>query len=179
MVLFFTLVFLILLGSFILFGGFKKINFQTRNAGGESLIFENVRGSYHNAYKLYEKVYKELLDDYKIEATRAFGIYYDDPKKTAQISLYSIIGCIVENIDKKTLEKVTKTLEYKVLPEGEYLVTEFPFRGSFSIIIGMTKVHPLVRKFLKENSYETAEIVEIYDYPNNKIIYMTPLRKRE
>ena len=179
MVLFFIIVFLVLLSTYTVFGGFKKIEFQTKKAGGESLIYMNVTGSYHNAYKFYEKVYNELLEDHKIEAERAFGIYHDNPKHVAQLRLNSHIGCIVENIDEKTLEKVKEDFEFKILPVEDYLVTEYPFRGSFSIILGMTRIHPLIRKYLAENNYAEVGIIEIYDYPNSKIIYLAPLRKPE
>ena len=62
------------------FGGFYKVNIQTVNTGGEILVYENVTGSYNQASKISNKVYYELLNNFKIETTKGFGIYYDNPK---------------------------------------------------------------------------------------------------
>ena len=88
------------------FGCFYKINLKTENTGGEILIYENVTGAYNQASKISNKVYYELLNNYKIETFKGFGIYYDNPKNVEQNKLRSEVGCIGENIDIKTLEKI-------------------------------------------------------------------------
>ena len=80
-----------------IFGGFYKVNIQTVNTGGEILVYENVTGSYNQASKISNKVYYELLNNFKIETTKGFGIYYDNPKNVDQNKLRSEVGCIVEN----------------------------------------------------------------------------------
>ena len=88
------------------FGCFYKINLKTENTGGEILIYENVTGAYNQASKISNNVYYELLNNYKIETFKGFGIYYDNPKNVEQNKLRSEVGCIGENIDIKTLEKI-------------------------------------------------------------------------
>ena len=161
-----------------IFGGFYKVNIQTVNTGGEILVYENVTGSYNQASKISNKVYYELLNNFKIETTKGFGIYYDNPKNMDKNKLRSEVGCIVENIDNDTLEKIDGNFQIKTLPNENYLVAEFPFKGFLSIMIGMIKVYPKMGKYISENGFEDGPIMEIYDVQNKKIIYRKFLIKK-
>ena len=169
------IIILVVLGSltivFGFFGGFSKINLQNINAGGEFLVYENVTGAYNQASKISNKIYYDLLNNYNIETTKGFGIYYDNPRNVEQSKLRSEVGCIIENIDNNIIEKIKEKYQAKTLPNDNYLATEFPFKGFFSIMIGMIKVYPVIEKYIKENNYKDGPIMEIYDVPNKKIIY--------
>ena len=161
-----------------IFGGFNKVNIQTINTGGEILVYENVTGSYNQSSKISNKVYHELLNNFKIKTTKGFGIYYDNPKNVDQNKLRSEVGCIIENIDNDTLEKIKVNFQIKTLPNENYLVSEFPFKGFISIMMGMIKVYPKMGKYISENGFEDGPIMEIYDVPNKKIIYRKFLIKK-
>jgi predicted XRE-type DNA-binding protein len=49
---------------------------------------------------------------------------------------------------------------------------EFPYKNSFSIIAGIIKVYPKIEQYIQDNNLKTNEIMEIYDVPSNKIIYL-------
>jgi hypothetical protein len=153
------------------FGGFSKVNLQNINVGGETLVYQKVSGSYSQSSKVSHTVYCALLHDYKIETTKGFGIYYDNPKHVEQNKLRSEIGCIVESVDDATIKKLQEKFLVKILPNETYLVSELPFRGALSVILGMIKVYPAIAKYIRENNYADAPIMEIYDVPNRKIIY--------
>jgi hypothetical protein len=160
------------------FGGFHKVKIQTINTGGKILVYENVTGAYNQASKISNKVYYELLNQYGIETTKGFGIFYDNPKNVEQNKLRSEIGCIVENIDNNTLDKLKANFQVKILPNENYLVAEFPFKGFLSIIMGMIKVYPIIGKYITENNFENGPIMEIYDsFVNKRIIYRKFLNK--
>ena len=154
-----------------IFGGFYKVKIQMVNTGGETLVYENVTGAYNQTAKISNKVYYDLLNNFNIETTKGFGIYYDNPKNIEQSKLRSEVGCIVEDIDDNTLVKIKEHFKVKILPIENYLVVEFPFRGFPSIMIGMIKVYPKLNKYIHENNLEDGPIMEIYDVPNKKIIY--------
>jgi hypothetical protein len=97
-----------------IFGGFYKVNIQTINTGGELLVYENVMRAYNQTSKIPDKVYYNLLYNYKIEITKGFGIYYDNPRNVEQSKLRSEVGCIVENIDNDTLEKLKEHFQVKI-----------------------------------------------------------------
>jgi DNA-binding transcriptional regulator YhcF (GntR family) len=160
------------------FGGFHKVKIQTISTGGEILVYENVTGAYNQAVKITNKVYYELLNQYGIETKKGFGIFYDNPKNVEQNKLRSEIGCVVEDIDKNTLDRVKANFQVKILSRENCLVAEFPFRGFPSIIMGMIKVYPIIGKYIIENNYEDGPIMEIYDsFVNKKIIYRKFLNK--
>ena len=156
---------------FAYYGGFMKISFRVENQGGEIVVYENVIGDYSQSAKVSDKVYYALLNDEKIETTKGFGIYYDNPKKVAKEKLRSEIGCIIENADSTILARLSEKYQVKTLPQSNFVVAEFPFKGKLSVFFGIMKVYPALDKFNKEHGYIESPITEIYDVPNKKIIY--------
>ena len=171
-------VFVVLIISiYAYFGGFSKVSFKIENQGGETIVYENLSGDYSQSPKVSDKVYYFLLNDEKIETTKGVGIYYDNPKKVEKNKLRSEIGCIIDNADSVTLAKLAEKYQVKTLPEGDYVVTEFPFKGKLSVLFGIMKVYPALEKFNKENVFLESPITEIYDVPNKKIVYRMEVKK--
>ncbi len=167
----------LLLAVYVYYGGCKKIGFNIENQGGEIIVYENVTGDYSQAPEISDKVYYALLNEEKIETTKGIGIYYDNPKNVAKDKLRSEIGCIVENADSVTLSKLSEKYQVKRVPQGEFVVAEFPFKGKLSVLLGIMKVYPALDKFCKEQGYVESPITEIYDMPNKKIVYRKEARK--
>ncbi len=46
-------------------------------------------------------LYYDLKDNYSIETTKGFGLYYDNPQDVDKDKLRSIVGCIVESKSSK------------------------------------------------------------------------------
>ena len=159
------------------YGGFGKINFRIENQGGETVVYENVTGDYSQTPKVSDKIYYALLNEEKIATTKGIGIYYDNPKKVEKDKLRSDIGCIVENTDSATLTRLAEKYQIKTLPQSDFVVAEFPFKGKLSVLFGIMKVYPALDKFDKEHAYIESPITEIYDVPNKKIIYRKEAKK--
>jgi preprotein translocase subunit SecF len=160
------------------YGGFKKISFRIESQGGETVVYENVTGDYSQSPKVSDRVYYMLLNDEKVETTKGFGIYYDNPKKVAKDKLRSEIGCIVENLDSATLTRLADKYQVKTLPKSDFVVTEFPLKGKLSALFGILKVYPALEKFNKEYGYIESPITEIWDIPNKKTIYRKEAKKK-
>jgi hypothetical protein len=159
------------------YGGFKKIDFRIEHQGGETAVYETVMGDYSQSSKVMDRIYYSLLNDEKIEITNGFGTYYDNPKNVAKEKLRSEIGCIIENVDSATLVRLAEKHQVKTLLHGDFVVTEFPFKGKFSIFVAIMKVYPALDKFCEEHGYIYGPIIEIYDMPNKKIIYRKEYKK--
>jgi preprotein translocase subunit SecF len=159
------------------YGGFKKISFKLEIQGGETIVYENLTGDYSQSPKVSDRIYYSLLNEDKVETTKGIGIYYDNPKKVAKEKLRSEIGCIIENADSVTLAKLAEKYQVKTLPESEFVVAEFPFKGKLSVLFGIMKVYPALDKFCKEQGYVESPITEIYDVPNKKITYRKETNK--
>jgi uncharacterized protein (TIGR02588 family) len=167
----------VLVAIYAYYGGFKKVSFRIENQGGETVVYENVAGDYSQTGKVSDRIYYTLLNEEKVETTKGIGIYYDNPKTVAKDKLRSEIGCIVENLDSVTLTRLAEKYQVKTLPQSEFVVTEFPFKGKLSILFGIMKVYPALDKFSKERGYIESPITEIYDVPNKKIIYRKQIDK--
>lgn len=167
------------LAVYAYYGGFKKISFRVENQGGETIVYENLTGDYSQSPKVSDRVYYALLNDEKIETTKGIGIYYDNPKTVEKDKLRSEIGCIVEKADSATLMRLTEKYQVKTLPQGKFVVTEFPLKGKLSIMFGIMKVYPALEKYCKEQGCTESPVTEIYDVPNKKIIYRKEVKARE
>lgn len=168
---------ILLIVVYVYFGGFRKIKFNVKALGGETIVYENVTGDYSQTPKVTNKIYYSLLNNEKIETTKGIGIYYDHPKKVDKDRLRSEIGCIIEDADSATLTKLSENYQVKTLPQSDFITTEFPFKGKLSVLFGIMKVYPAMEKFNKENGYIDGPITEIYDVPNKKIIYRKEAKK--
>lgn len=166
----------IIVSVYIYFGGFTKVEFVEMRQGGEIIVFENMIGDYSQAAKVTDKVYYKLLNEEKIVTTRGIGIYYDNPREVDKSKLRSDVGCILEDADSVLVEDLSKKFQIKRLPEGNYLVAEFPFKGALSVMVGVLKVYPAMNKCLKNRGLEQSPVTEIYDIPNKKIIYRLEVR---
>lgn len=162
----------IIVGFAAYWGAFKSIKFTVVEQGGETLVYENMTGDYRQSGVVMDKVYYSLLNDYNIETFKGFGIYYDNPQKVETSKLRSELGCIIEESDIHRVSELDGNFKIKSYPKGKYIVTEFPYKGKLSVMLGIIKVYPALNKFVKENGFnEEGAIMEIYDTPNKKIVY--------
>ncbi|MDR3266697.1 MAG: GyrI-like domain-containing protein [Tannerella sp.] len=166
-----AIIIVLIIALYTYYGGFRKINFKVEALGGETLVYENVVGDYQQASKVSNKIYYALLNDEKIATTKGFGIYYDNPKNVEKSKLRSEVGCIVENLDSATLARLSEKYQVKIFPQSQYVVTEFPFKGGMSIMVGIMKVYPALAKYIESEKLKDSPIMEIYDVPNKVIIY--------
>ena len=157
--------------AYAYYGGFKNISFRVEEQGGETVVYEAMVGDYNQTPKVQNKIYNALLNDEKIETTKGFGIYYDNPKEVEKSKLRSEVGCIVENLNSEVISRLSGKYNVKTLPVSSCIVTEFPYKGMMSIFIGIMRVYPALEKYCKLHASKNSPIIEIYDIPNKKIIY--------
>lgn len=164
---------IVITGIYAYYGGFSSVYIVESKQGGEIIVYENVTGDYSQAAEVSNKVYYTLLDNYKIETTKGFGIYYDNPQEVEKSKLRSEVGCILNALpDSVTMTNIVQKFNTRILPEGDYITAEFPMKGGLSIMIGIFKVYPVINKYLEEKGIDNnSPVMEIYDVPNSKIIY--------
>ena len=153
------------------FGAFHNVTIRTESVGGETVVYKSVLGDYRQTASVSDEVYYYLQDELKIVTYKGIGLYYDDPKKVKKEELKSDVGCVIEPEDVEKLENADCKYKIKKLPVQESAVTEFPFKGFPSVILGLIKVYPKMNRYVIGNSIAPKPSVEIYDIPNKKIIY--------
>ena len=174
------IVFAFILVSMVIFGyygGFKKIRFEQEPAGGETLVYMEAKGDYAGSGNIMDMVFYGLKDRYGIEATRGFGIYYDNPVTTEPDQRRYEAGCVVEGLD--SAQKAALEAEFKVreLPVQDCVVGAFPLKGKPSVIMGVIRVYPAMENYMKKNELieRFGPVMEIYDYRARKIFYRVML----
>ncbi len=173
-----TVVTLVAVGASVsaYYGTFKKLTIEVKEAGGETIVFEEIKGDYRQSGVVMDKIYYSLLNDDEITTYKGFGTYYDNPKKVKTEDLRSEAGSILESSDLDKVNELRLKYNIKNLPKEEYIVTEFPYKNTMSVFFSLMKVYPALTKYAKENNHrEDTPVTEIYDIPNNKIIYLKKL----
>ncbi len=169
-------VILMLAAGFLFYMGFfTSIKFKEQQMGEYILVYKSLTGDYKNSATAMDEIYHYLKDEYNIETTKGFGIYYDDPEKVAVEKLRSDAGCIIEPGDYKKMDDIKRIYQVKNFPQQKCLVAEFPYRNKLSIAFGVMKVYPTLEKEIKKNEYKVAPIMEMYEGQENKIFYIMPL----
>jgi len=161
-----------LLAGYAWLGGFSKVTVYKKVQGGETVVYHSLTGDYKQSAGAMDDIYYRLKNDYQIETFKGFGIFYDNPQKVEKSKLRSEAGCIIEHTDTSRLPELPENLKRKVLPEKEYLVTEFPYKGKMSVMASLMKVYPALNKYTKEHNLNPdGAVTEIYDVPAGKIYY--------
>ncbi|MBU1077398.1 MAG: GyrI-like domain-containing protein [Spirochaetes bacterium] len=180
-VLLFILVGLVLLfGFFLVYSGlFTKVVISEKMTGPYQLVYERYTGDYKETGKVMDKIYYALKKDMKVETFKGFGIYYDDPREKKKEELKSDVGIILEKKDYKKIPLIKKKYSVKKISKVKSIVAEFPFRTEFSVFIGIMKVYPVLQSYILQNKYRNTPVMEIYDVPQKKIIYVAPVLKKK
>ncbi len=153
-------------------GLFATVTISERNLGPHLLVYQKHIGDYKQVGAVMDELYNDLKDNYAIETTRGFGLYYDNPREVNAAELRSVVGCIVEGMAVDDLANVGSKYGVKEFPASESVVAEFPFKGTISIMLGLLKVYPKLSKYLAAHNFVNTPIMEIYDRPNEQIQYM-------
>lgn len=170
---------LILFGIWLLLsqlGFFREVIVQEKAMGPYMMVYEKHIGDYQESGVIQKKIYDELISKANIETFKGVGIYYDDPGEVATDKLRSEIGCILEEDDLEKIDMLKDmNFHIKEIASAKYLYAEFPYKNSLSIFMGIIKVYPVLKKYIADNKLTMREMIEIYDIPSRKIIYMMEL----
>lgn len=156
------------------FGLFAKVRVEEAQAGPYVFVYQKHIGAYKNVGPVMEGVVQSLKNDFGIETTKGFGMYFDNPREVAQEKLRSVVGCIVEGKSSEDLLEVRKKFSVREFPVSQSVVVDFPFSGKMSILLGVFKVYPVLGKYVEEHQLKKTPIVEIYDAPSKTIRYIAP-----
>lgn len=161
-------------------GFFKTITVEEKEMGPYQLVAVEHYGDYAETGKIQDSLYYELLDD-GIETLKGFGIYYDNPNQTDKPTeeLYSIVGCVLEKKDYDKAKQLSDKYRIMTMGRTKSMVAEFPYHNSLSVIAGIYKVYPELNEHLQKQNYKPQPAMEIYDIPNNKIIYIMAIAENE
>jgi len=160
------------------YGLFSSPVISHKNIKPIALVYNKHIGEYKNTGPVMDKIYYQLLNEDNIQTTKGFGIYYDDPKTTDKNNLRSIVGCIIEDKDKLSVADLGNKYNFGEFPASDCVIAEFPYKGKLSIIIGVLKVYPKLTEYLSANKLSMVPIIEVYDQPNKKIMYIAAVHHK-
>ncbi len=160
-------------GVLSFYGLFAPVNIQEKEIGPLIFVMEKHVGAYQDVGPLIDRMQKYLINE-GIETSMGVGIYYDDPKVTPEDKTRCIIGRIIEDSSRSRTMEIEKKYMVGELPQTNYLVVEFPFKGLPSIFIGIYRVYPKISKYMKTRDIPKMPIIEIYAPKAQKMFYIIP-----
>ncbi|MEN7982462.1 MAG: GyrI-like domain-containing protein [Nanoarchaeota archaeon] len=166
---------LILIASVIFglyyFGIIQEVQIKEQEVGPFKVVYKTHIGDYSEVGKIQNEIVSSLLDN-RINTTKWFGIYYDNPQEIEKSGLRSEVGVIIDEKDYSEIMMLKGKYNIKNIPKSKNVVATFPYRNKYSIMLGVFKVYPKLNKYIEEKNYLPSPIMEIYDSTNQKIIYL-------
>jgi hypothetical protein len=157
-------------------GLFSKITVDEREEGPFLLVYKKHTGDYKNIGPVMDEVYYTLRDEHKLETTRGFGLYYDNPKEKEKSELRSLGGCIVDGMTPEELGSrcpgINDTMVVALFPAALSVAAEHPYMGTVSIILGVLRVYPRLQAWMQKYNRRSVPVMEIYDTPGRTITYL-------
>lgn len=166
-------VLILLLLSFLYYmGAFKTITVSEKEMGPYTGIYESYTGDFSKVGQIIEKVSNRLKID-GVHPTRAFGIYYDDPRKVPADKLRSDLGAIIDDPMDMAKVRASKN-KYKILTiaKSKSVVVKFPLKNMLSYMIGPMKAYPELNKYIEAKGLKVTKAYEIYDMTARKIYFV-------
>lgn len=170
-----ALIIIVVLLTLTYYGLFAKVTIVEQEVGDFWLLYEKHVGDYKDVGPVIDSIYSRLLGEDGIATSRGFGIYYDDPKKVEKKNLRSIAGCILDKQDEDKIDYLQTNYQIKTFPASKSVIVVFPYKGIPSIFLGVLKVYPKLAEYLAQKKYPPVPVMEIYDRPNEKIVYVAPV----
>ena len=159
---------------------------------GGMLLYKHYVGPYRECGKAFETLEKTAKTGGVDHAWSAVGVYYDNPKRLAEagrpdsLCRYAV-GALVDRREKNT-QALFKQEGYsaQAMPEFQAAVSEFPFTGLLSILLGLWKVYPRLNEFSSRHGLKEDQIgpfCEVCGYESStramKVDYYAPLEERQ
>jgi len=154
-------------------GLFSSIPVNVENAGPYTLVYEKLTGDYRQTGKAMDKVYF-WLKSREINPPQGFGLYFDDPRRVEKAQLRAIAGDLLPESARDQIGTIREKFRVEDFAARKCIKAEFPFRGKASVMLGILRVYPAINAFAEKNGYAKNAILEIYDIPNKRIIYLMP-----
>ena len=167
-----VLIIIVALLTLTYYGLFAKVSIVEQEVGDFWLLYEKHVGNYKEVGLVIDSIYSKLLGEDGITPSRSFGLYYDDPKKVEKKNLRSIAGCILDKQDEDKIDYLKKNYRIKKFPASKSVIVVFPYKGIPSIFLSVVKVYPKLSEYLAHKKYPPVPVMEIYDRPNEKIVYV-------
>ncbi len=156
------------------YGVFAPLKPVEKQAGPYLIVYKAHVGDYKNAGKVMDELFYDLKDNFGLDTTKGFGLYYDKPQDTPVAKRRSILGVIIEGKTEADLSEIAQKFSVATFPESKSVVLEFPYKGQLSILAGVFRAYPKLAAHVKENDLPASPIFEIYDQPNQVLTYIVP-----
>lgn len=174
LVLFSMIIFIVVISLLLTYyGAFQKVSIAKSSFDECWFVYKTCTGPYQKTATVSDAIYYDLLNNRNIETFRGMAVYYDNPKEVTPQQCRSAVGCIVEKPSESLIEILKEQYGVLKIERREAFRATFPYKGRFSIILGVLRVYPAVHSFAKDNNISTTPIIEICDVPEKRLDYYT------
>jgi len=126
-------------------GYFKPVLIEEKTAGPFHLIYKEHMGPYNKIVSDIEDV-EHWATSQKIDCSKSFGYYLDNPDVVEEPRLRSWGGCLIDTTKDKIPATLPEGFKTQDLPEQKYVVANF--EGSPAV--GPQRVYPKAYKYIEQ-----------------------------
>ena len=137
---------IIALGYLISAGLFKTVEIQLRPMPGYRVVGVEHIGPYEKIGDAFERIH--AIADEQHVPVKMIGVYFDNPKTTAEDELHSLAGVVVSAEDSAKLAGMDGIMPLSI-PAGNAAVSTFETNGMVSMIIGAIKSYPALTEYVE------------------------------
>jgi len=174
--LFVIILFALLIAGYLAYlGVFNSLTVSEKVMDPYTIAAERFVGPYSKTGEVFNKVHSTLRIA-GVNGTLGLGIYYDDPQTVPADKLRSDCGEVINPKDTVKL-KIFKELKIMTINKSRAVITEFTIKSPLSYMVGPMKAYPALVAYIQKNNLKiNSAMYEIYDMPENKIIYVVPIK---
>lgn len=159
------LIILIIIAYLVYMGAFLPLGLEEKEVGPFHFLYKEVNGKDFGLVGKTTSEIAELLKQYNFSNQRPLQVFFpDEDKRPAEVGFV---------VNEKTND--LQNIKFKTIPTTLCITTSFPWRNSFSFILGFMKVDPALRNYRNSKQYKKTEAMVILE--NETIVYMQPIQK--
>ncbi|XP_048874308.1 testis-expressed protein 264 homolog isoform X1 [Brienomyrus brachyistius] len=179
LIIFLILCLLVTIVGYVLYSGLlSDINIKTGSPPVKNITF---------AYRFKQGPYKECGTVFTESCSigpklSSIGVFYDDPNQVTPEKCRYAVGSILSEGEEEPNEDMLQLYQkfgFQVFsfPAVTHAVTvSFPHRTTLSIFLGVQRVYPLLKSYIKDRKLCAHPYLEIYK--GDLIYYMSPLARQ-
>jgi hypothetical protein len=148
------------LGFYAYMGGFHSVKIEQGTFGPIEFAYATHKGPYSDLSTSWTK-FMTAWNEAKLKTCLTMGVYLDKPD-TPPEKLRSLIGCRIDGWTEEDKAAARAKFPTAALPQGQALMSVFPFRNFLSFFLAPTRVYPEIARRMAEDKTEAVIGIELY-----------------
>ncbi|MCF8303910.1 MAG: hypothetical protein K9I94_11590 [Bacteroidales bacterium] len=182
MLVFSVMLFLLLAGITAIlgyYGMYAPVKIKEEVVGDELLVYHQGSGDYREIRALMDRIFKTLRSDFGIKPQKGFCVFYNHPNNPGKRTMKGEAGCLLPPAYRSSIDGLAENYSIAKTSREKLIITEFPMKSEFSLIISYMRIYPKLKKYARTNGYDPrVPVMEIYDKTRRRVVYRMKIKRK-